>query len=71
MKYLTAEGTEEETDNGGKLVFKKPIKRPSNALDFNVKKKSKGEEGKSKKKDKKKGVKNQKLLSFNNEDEET
>ena len=58
----------------GKVIFKKPTKRSSTELDFNVSKKKKSDSGKEKskeKKEKKKGVKNTMLLSFGDEDEET
>ena len=55
------------------MIFRKPTKRPSSDLDFNVskKKKSGDKDKKKEKKEKKKGVKNTALLSFGDEDEET
>ena len=62
-----------EVPTDGKVIFRKPTKRPSSDLDFNVskKKKSGDKDKKKEKKEKKKGVKNTALLSFGDEDEET
>ena len=59
-------------ESGGKIMFKKPKKRCNDNLDSNVNKKKKSEAKKQVLKDKSKGLKNTKLLSFDcNDDDET
>lgn len=59
-------------ESGGKIMFKKPKKRCNDNLDSNVNKKKKSEAKKQVSKDKSKGLKNTKLLSFDcNDDDET
>ena len=72
---LEGKSTEEEVEvpADGRVIFRKPTKRPSSDLDFNIskKKKSGDKDKKKEKKEKNKGVKNTALLSFGDEDEET
>ena len=76
----TTDNSNTSSESGGKIMFKKPIKRTSTEAaattgplySSNSKRKTKSEEDKKKKKGSGVGVKNSKLLSFedNDEDEE-